>query len=1021
MMNIAELAITKKSFFLFLTLVLTIAGVVAYFSLGKLEDPEFTIKTAVIITPYPGASPAEVENEVSDLVEKAVLRLDQLDYVQTESRPGVSIAHVHLQQDIPAAEVPQHWDRLRHRIADIRPDLPPGAGTPDIIDDFGDVYGVLIALTGEDYSYSELLDYAEMIQKELLLADEVARVEIWGQQQETVFVDISRSRLAELDLSMNQVMGLLESSSMAADAGKADLGRERVRFVLGGQFESVQDIRELKLGFARHPEMESMIQLGDIAEVRRGYLDPPASMIRHDGQESLAIGVSTVSGGNVVHMGQQVQDALESLQDRLPVGVQTDFVAFQADKVTEAINTFMLNLLQAVTIVILLLLVFMGIRSGLIIGSGLLLTILVTFTLMLALGMDMDRVSLGALIISLGMIVDNAIVVTEGMLVKIQTGTRRLKAAVESVRETGWPLLGATLVAVFAFMPIVLASDDTGEYTRGLFLVIAISLLSSWILAMTLTPLWCHMFLGRGKDQGQVLSDPYAGRIYQIYQRLLHLCMRRKKSLLAGMALLFVLAVMGFYLVDKTFFPPSTRPQLKLDYWLPEGTRIQSTSQDLQKVEKDILKHPGVKSVTSFIGEGAPRFYLAMEPHMPNPAFGQVIVNLYRASDLDEVKEYARGYLEENYPHAQPRVRKFPMGPPVEFSVEVRFSGPDAQVLRGLARQAEDIMYNDSRSREVRSDWRQMVKAYNLDYSQSRGIRFGVTREDTARAVKLNFDGLQVGLYREVDRMLPIILRPPEESRQRLEDMFALDVRSMGETRGTPLGQVVSSATLGWEEGVIIRRDRQKTITAQCEADQGGGQALMERIRSDIEAIELPPGYRMQWGGEYEQSRDSQKEVFSGVPISFLFMALAVVALFNTLRQPLIIAMVLPLAMIGVTLGLLATSQPFGFMALLGTLSLSGMLIKNVVVLLDRIDNNLASGEEPYQGLVNASVSRLRPVMMATLSTVMGMTPLLLDIFWLSMAIAIICGLTFATVLTLLVAPVLYAILFGIKTPEGNT
>ena len=1021
MMNIAELAITKKSFFLFLTLVLTIAGVVAYFSMGKLEDPEFTIKTAVIITPYPGASPAEVENEVSDLVEKAVLRLDQLDYVQTESRPGVSIAHVHLQQDIPAAEVPQHWDRLRHRIADIRPDLPPGAGTPDIIDDFGDVYGVLIALTGEDYSYSELLDYAEMIQKELLLADEVARVEIWGQQQETVFVDISRSRLAELDLSMNQVMGLLESSSMAADAGKADLGRERVRFVLGGQFESVQDIRELKLGFARHPEMESMIQLGDIAEVRRGYLDPPASMIRHDGQESLAIGVSTVSGGNVVHMGQQVQDALESLQDRLPVGVQTDFVAFQADKVTEAINTFMLNLLQAVTIVILLLLVFMGIRSGLIIGSGLLLTILVTFTLMLALGMDMDRVSLGALIISLGMIVDNAIVVTEGMLVKIQTGTRRLKAAVESVRETGWPLLGATLVAVFAFMPIVLASDDTGEYTRGLFLVIAISLLSSWILAMTLTPLWCHMFLGRGKDQGQVLSDPYAGRIYQIYQRLLHLCMRRKKSLLAGMALLFVLAVMGFYLVDKTFFPPSTRPQLKLDYWLPEGTRIQSTSQDLQKVEKDILKHPGVKSVTSFIGEGAPRFYLAMEPHMPNPAFGQVIVNLYRASDLDEVKEYARGYLEENYPHAQPRVRKFPMGPPVEFSVEVRFSGPDAQVLRGLARQAEDIMYNDSRSREVRSDWRQMVKAYNLDYSQSRGIRFGVTREDTARAVKLNFDGLQVGLYREVDRMLPIILRPPEESRQRLEDIFALDVRSMGETRGTPLGQVVSSATLGWEEGVIIRRDRQKTITAQCEADQGGGQALMERIRSDIEAIELPPGYRMQWGGEYEQSRDSQKEVFSGVPISFLFMALAVVALFNTLRQPLIIAMVLPLAMIGVTLGLLATSQPFGFMALLGTLSLSGMLIKNVVVLLDRIDSNLASGEDPYQGLVNASVSRLRPVMMATLSTVMGMTPLLLDIFWLSMAIAIICGLTFATVLTLLVAPVLYALLFDIKTPEENS
>lgn len=1014
-MNIAELAIQKKSFFLFLTLVLTISGVIAYFSMGKLEDPEFTIKTAVIITPYPGASPTEVENEVSDRIEKAVMRMDQLDYVQTESRPGVSITHVHLKEDIPAKEVPQHWDRLRHRIADVRPKLPPGAGDPEIIDDFGDVYGVLIALTGQDYTYRELLDYAEIIQKELLLADEVARVEIWGEQQETVFVDISRSRLAELGLSMNQVLALMESSSMAADAGGADLGRERVRFVLGGEFESVQDISDLVLGYASHPEMESMIHLGDIAEVRRGYQDPPASLIRHDGQKALAIGVSTVSGGNVVHMGQEVQDTLQELQNRLPVGVQAHFVAFQADKVTEAINTFMLNLLQAVTIVILLLLIFMGIRSGLIIGSGLLLTILVTFTLMLALDMDMDRVSLGALIISLGMIVDNAIVVTENMLVKIQTGTNRLQAAVESVRETGWPLLGATLVAVFAFMPIVLAGDDTGEYTRGLFLVIAISLLSSWILAMTLTPLWCHMFLGRGKKEGLVLEDPYAGRMYRFYRRLLHGCMRRKKSLLAGMALLFVLALIGFHFVDKTFFPPSTRPQLKLDYWLPEGSRIESTSQDLKELEKDIQEHPGVQSVTSFIGEGAPRFYLAMEPKMANPAFGQVVINLYRASDLDEVKGFVRDYLEKHYPYAQPRVRKFPMGPPVEFSVEVRFSGPEAHILRDLARQAEEIMNRDHDSREVRSDWRQMVKTQRLEYSQSRGIRYGVTREDTARAVKLNFDGLQVGLYREGDRMLPVILRPPEESRKRLEDIFALDVRAMQETRGTPLGQVVSGAGLVWEDGVIIRRDRQKTITAQCEADTGGGQALMERIRSDIEAIELPPGYRMQWGGEYEKSRDSQREVMSGVPFSFLLMSLAVVGLFSTLRQPLIIAMVLPLAMIGVTLGLLATSQPFGFMALLGTLSLSGMLIKNVVVLLDRIDTNLDSGQEPYQGLIDASVSRLRPVMMATLSTVMGMTPLLLDIFWLSMAIAIICGLTFATVLTLLVAPVLYALFFRIE------
>lgn len=1020
-MNIAELAIRKKSFFLFLTLVLAVSGVIAYFSMGKLEDPEFTIKTAVVITPYPGASPAEVEEEVSDRIEKAVMRMDQLDFVETESRPGLSIAHVHLKEDIPAGDVPQEWDYLRRRIADIQPRLPEGAGEPEIIDDFGDVYGVLIALTGRDYSYSELLDYAEIIQKKLLLAPEVSRVEIWGEQQETVFVDISRARLAELGLPMNLVLSLLESRSMVADAGSAEAGRKRVRLVLGGEFESVEDISGLLLGRAAQPDREQMILLGDIAEVRKGYQDPPSKLIRHDGEKALAIGVSTVSGGNVVRMGQEVEDALQDLENRLPPGVEAQFVAFQADKVTEAINTFMLNLLQAVTIVIVLLLVFMGIKSGLIIGSGLVLTILVTFSLMLALGMDMDRVSLGALIIALGMIVDNAIVVTEGMLVKIQTGTRRLQAAVQSVRETGWPLLGATLVAVFAFMPIVLAGDDTGEYTRGLFLVIAVSLLSSWVLAMTLTPLWCHMFLGKGKKEGKVLDDPYAGNIYRIYRRLLNACMRRKKRLLGGMALLFVLAVIGFHFVDKTFFPPSTRPQLKLDYWLPEGSRIQSTAWDLESVEKDILEHPGVKSVTSFIGEGAPRFYLAMEPHMPNPAFGQVIVNLNQGWELDEVKAFARDYLEKNYPYAQPRVRKFPMGPPVEFSVEVRLSGPDADVLRDLAGQAQEIMQSDPDSREVRSDWRQRVQTQNLEYSQARGIRVGVNREDAARALKLNFEGVRVGMYREGDRTLPIVMRAPQESRQRLEDIHALDVRSMTDSEGVPLGQVVSGAELSWEDGVIIRRDRQKTITAQCEADKGGGQALMERIREDIQAIDLPPGYSMQWGGEYEKSRDSQKEVFSGVPLSFMLMALAVAGLFNTLRQPLIIFLVLPLAMIGVTMGLLATSQPFGFMALLGTLSLSGMLIKNVVVLLDRIDTNLASGEDPYQGLVNASVSRLRPVMMATLSTVMGMTPLLLDIFWLSMAIAIICGLTFATVLTLLVAPVLYALFFGIKTPEENS
>ncbi len=1015
-MNIAELAIRKKHFFLFLSLILALSGIAAYFQMGKLEDPEFTIKTAIVLTPYPGASPIQVEEEVSDRIERAVMRLDQLDYVQTESRPGLSIAHVHLKEEVPTRDVPQEWDHLRRRINDIQIDLPPGAGPSEVIDDFGDVFGVLIALTGKDYACHELENYARMIKKEFLLEDQVSRVELWGEQEECVYVDISRSRLAELGLPLNQVLAILESQSHVVDAGAADMDRKRVRFLIGGEFTSIDDISRLVLGEHMHPDQERMILLGDIARVEHGYVEPPAMLMRHNGEKAVGIGVSVITGGNVIYMGQQVLEALGRLQDRLPPGIEAQFVAFQADEVNEAINTFMLNLIQAVSIVIILLLIFMGMRSGLIIGSGLLLTILVTFTLMHAIGMDMDRVSLGALIIALGMIVDNSIVVTEGMLVKIQNGMQRLEAARQSVRETGWPLLGATLVAVFAFMPIVLAGDDTGEYTRGLFIVIAISLLVSWLLAMTVTPLWCHMFL-RTDTQKKNRTAEYAQSVYDAYRRLLHGCMKWKKTLLGIMALLFALSVWGFQYVDKTFFPPSTRPQLMVDYWLAEGSRIQTAAFDLETIENNVLEHPNVQSVTSFIGEGAPRFYLAMEPEMPNPAFAQLIVNIDGAEHLDDVQEFIREYLDKNYPYALPRVRKFPMGPPVD-SVEVRFSGPDRQVLRHLAEQTEEIMRRDHDSIEVRNDWRQMIKTHRLEYSQSRGLRAGVGREDVARTVKLNFDGLQIGLYREEDKLMPIILRPPDEARMRLEDIYALDVRSPGFPEGTPLGQVLSGALLIWEDGVIIRRDREKTITASCEPGKGTALELMDRIRQDVEAIELPPGYRMEWGGEYEQSRDSQLEVFSGVPLSFLFMALVVVALFSSLRQPGIILLVLPLAMIGVTLGLLVTGQPFGFLALLGTLSLSGLLIKNVVVLISRIDSNLASGQEPYSSVLDASVSRLRPVMMATLSTVMGMTPLLFDIFWLSMAIAIIFGLTFATVLTLLVVPVLYALFFRIQIQE---
>ena len=1018
-MNIAEFAIKKKTFFLFISLVLAVSGLVSYFKMGKLEDPEFTIKIAVVTTQYPGASPLQVEKEVSEKIEKAVQEMDRLDYVRTESRTGLSIAYVYLKEDTPSRDVPQQWDHLRRKIYDIQTDLPPGAGLSNVMDDFGEVYGVLIAMTAQGYSYEELQHYAELVQRELLLVDQVSRVELWGEQTQCVYVEISRPKLAEMGIPFGRVVALLKQQNTVVDPGSADLGRERIRFSLSGEFQHVEDIGNIVLGVVEPSTGTGQtVLLKDVAKIEKGLFEPPSSMMRFNGMQSLGIAVSTIAGGNVIEMGQGVTDKLHELKDRLPPGVETHYVAFEPDHVNEAINSFMLNLVQAVTIVSVLLLVFMGLRSGMIIGNGLILTILVTFALMRFTGLELDRVSLGALIIALGMLVDNAIVVTEGIMVKMQSGMKKIEAARQTVKETAWPLLGATLVAVFAFMPIVLAGDDTGEYTRGLFIVIAISLLVSWFLAMSITPLWCHMFLGKDLDDKEKRTDPHSGRIYRIYRSLLVLSLNRKALVLTLMAGLFALSVVAFTQVDKSFFPPSTRPQLMLDYWLPEGSRIESLSDDMKLIEKKLLEHPNIISTGSFIGEGAPRFYLPMEPQFPNRSFGQIIINIDDPSNLDKVKNFADAYLADNFAYAEPRVRKFPLGPPVEFSVEVRFSGEDRETLRGLSEQARRIMLSDADAIEVRDDWRQKVKIHELEYSQARGIRTGVDREDLARAIKLNFQGVSIGTYREGDKLMPIILRPPKEYRQRLEDIYSLDVRSPGASQGTSLGQTVSRAGLQWEDPVIIRRDRIRTITAQAESAMESGQELRNRIKEDIESIELPPGYRMEWGGEYEKSRDSQAEVFGGIPLSFMFMSMVVVGLFSSFVQPVIILLILPLAMIGVGAGLLLTGQPFGFLALLGALSLSGMLIKNVVVLLDQIDIYIESGKKKFEAVLDASVSRLRPVMMATLSTVMGMTPLLFDIFWVSMAIAIVFGLTFATVLTLIVAPVLYVLFFRISPEE---
>lgn len=1013
-MNLTEYAIRKKAVVLFGALVLALAGVVSYFEMGKLEDPEFSIKTAVVTTSYPGATPLQVEQEVTDVLETVIQRLSSLDHVRSASTAGKSTIWVDLKESYRKDDLPQLFDELRKKVAIAGPRLPPGAGPPVVSDDFGDVYGILLAVVSDGVSPDELKDYADDIRRELLLVDNVARVELWGQQQEVVRLDVSRARLEEMGISREMLAGTLTQQNMVLDGGSLDIGDRKMRIRIGGEYDSVREIGEQVL---RGQGSNAMVRIKDVATVSRGYVDPPVWKMRFNGEPSIGLAISTVSGGNVIDMGKAVRVRIDELMRDIPVGVSIETVAYQPEVVEESINDFMLNLFEAVVIVIALLLLFMGLSSGLLIGLGLVLTICITFTFMSVMNLTLDRVTLGALIVALGMLVDNAIVVTEGMLVKMQHRTPGPVAASLVFKETAWPLLGATLVAAFAFLPIYMAPNNTGEYCVGLFLVVTLSLLVSWVLAVTVTPILCDKWL-RPKPLAEG-GDPYAGRMFRGYRRIVRGALAHRTVTLLMLAIMFGGAVYGFKTVKREFFPESKRPQLMIDYWLPEGTAFRTTDRDLRRLEQALLGNEHVRSVATYVGAGPHRFYLPLEPEGINPGYGYLLVNLDRGENLDSMIDFAEACLAEHFPDSDPRVRRFPLGAPAKFNIETRFRGPDPAVLHDLAEQAKTIMRGSALVQDTRDDWRNMVLTVVPEYSAPRALQAGLSRNDLADGLKLAFDGATVGLYREDNRLMPIRIRPLEKERMRVQDLSSVAVRRSGGVRGIPVETAISSIDTVWQESVIRRYDHQRCITAQCDPVRGVTMSeAMSDISPGLRSIVLPEGYTMEWGGTVEKSADSNMYVMQGVPLSFLLMAFVVVALFNGFRQPLIILCVLPLALIGVTVGLLATGEAFGFMALLGFLSLSGMLIKNAVVLLEQIDADIRNGKKPYQAILDSSVSRMRPVLMAAISTVLGMTPLIFDRFWVSMAVTICFGLAFATILTLVVVPVLYSLFFRVQVPE---
>ena len=1016
-MNIAEFSIRNKTISWLITVLIIAGGIMSFTGLARLEDPEFTIKDAVIITRYPGASPQQVEEEVTYPLENAIQQLQYVDYIRSINSPGLSQITVTMKNNYGPDDLPQIWDELRRKVNDLQPQLPPGVQPPLVNDDFGDIYGLLFGVVGDGYSYRELVDFVDYIRRELVLVKGVGKVAVAGKQQEQVFVEISRARMTRLGIPYQRIYDILASQNIVSNAGAIKHGEEYIRFNPTGEFQNVKELERLIISESGAKEL---VYLGDVATVSRGFREVPTYLASVNGREAITLGISFASGYNVVEVGKRIQARLYELQAQVPIGIELEVLYNQPQLVSDSIGGFVISLAEAVIIVIAVLLFFMGMRSGLLIGLILFLTVVGSFIFMKMYNIDLQRISLGALIIALGMLVDNAIVITEGILIGMQRGLTKIQAAVAITKQTMWPLLGATVIAVTAFAPIGLSDDSTGEMLASLFYVLLISLMLSWFTAISLTPFFADMFFKEEIKQGTAVNadDPYKGVIFVTYKNILDFCMRNAKMTAVTAVVLLVLAGYGFGFVKQTFFPYMTTPIFLVDYWRQQGTDIRDTYKDVQEIEKHILGMEGVKKVSSNTGQGGIRFMLTYAPEKVYSSFGQWMVEVDDYTQIDSLIAQVEQHLQSQYPQALYKFKKFELGPAVQGKIEIRFSGPDPTVLRKLSRQARDILDADPSAVSVRDDWKARTKVVRPIFAEAQARRAGISKKDLDDALLMTFAGKEIGLYRDGTTLMPIVARPPEQERLSISSLKEIQIWSPVYKRYIPIEQVVSGFETVWEDSIIARRDRKRTIMAVADPYILGEEttaAILKRVKPKIEAISLPDGYSMAWGGEYENQQKAQGPLFAALPLGAALMFVITILLFNNLRQPLVIWSIAPLALIGVSVGLLVTGTPFTFIALLGFISLIGMILKNGIVLVDQINLELKEGKQPYNAIVDSAVSRVRPVSMAAITTILGLMPLLFDAFFSSMAVTVMFGLGFATILTLLVLPVIYVLIYRIK------
>ncbi|SFE75729.1 efflux RND transporter permease subunit [Roseivivax sediminis] len=1006
MFSIARASIDRSLITWVLMLGCLLGGLWGFATVGRLEDPAFSIKSAVVITHYPGASAEQVAREVSEPLESAIQQMGELDSISSVNTRGMSRITVDVQSTYGPDELPQIWETLRNRVNGARGDLPQNASAPFVNDAFGDVYGLFYAVTAPGYTDAEIHDFATHIRRELLVVEGVADVALDGLPQEAIYVEPYPSILNSLGLPLSAVSGAVSTADAVNSTGSVSQDGQRLAITPPAGAGTVENISTLTIGLGGE-----VVSLQDFATVTRERASAPSKLIRLSGQEAFTVGVSALTTENVVDVGERVDARLAEIFEDLPFGVELQPIYQQHVVVDEASSDFLVSLALSVGIVVVVLGLFMGWRSAVVVGTTLLLTVVGTLFFMAIFDINMQRISLGALIIAMGMLVDNAIVVADGMQVDMARGTSSRDAAEEVARKTQVPLLGATIIGILAFSGIGLSPDSTGEFLFSLFAVVGISLLLSWLLAVTVTPLLGHYLFKQGNADA---PEPAVGRMLSAYQLLLRGALRFRWLVVGGLVATTVLCVIGFGQVKQQFFPNSNTPIFFVHYKKPQGTDLESTAADLALVEEWLAERPEVVSTATFVGGGASRFMLTYQSEDPAPSYGQLIIRARSLEDIVPLRNALDDFGAGALPGGEFRTEQLVFGPGGGTPIQARFSGPDPVVLRALAGEAMEIMQTHGQDlRNIRTNWFEQELVMRPLYASERAQAAGITREDVSEVLLMGSEGLQAGLYQEGSRQIPLILRSKVRYGDRSETLMDGIVYSDPYNAYVPISQVVDGFAPQVENSVVERRDRVLTITVQSGVTTGANAAnVLEQVKAPLEAMELPPGYRFAWGGEYESQQDAQGNLGKVLPVSLLAMIVTSILLFGKLRQPLLIWLLVPMAINGAAIALLATGMPFSFTALLGLLSLSGMLIKNGIVLVEEIDIVRGEGGRMEDAIVRASSSRVRPVILAAATTILGMIPLLWDAFFASMAVTIMGGLGFASILTLIAAPVFYYMFF---------